>query len=306
MIKVNNVSKAFLIHHERNTTLFDNLRNIIKKDNSYEKLWALKDINLDIKKGEFIGVIGENGSGKTTLLKVIADILKPTKGNIKVNGSLTPFLELGIGFQEDLSVKDNIYLYGSIIGLEKEEINKKFNEIIKFSELEKFVDFKIKDLSTGMKVRLAFSIAIQTDPEILLIDEVLAVGDLWFQQKCFAKFRGFKENNKTILFVSHDINTIKRFCDRVLLLEQGKQIIFGDTNKAIIEYMNSIRKKYGLSEIDYLKKIMKKMDYEKERFKERVSILKRDNELKQAYILNVLNKIYSYIRKRLYVGNLNY
>ena len=239
MIEVNNVSKVFRMYNERTDSVFSIIGNIGKL-RRYRELWALRNISFRIKKGEFIGVIGENGSGKTTLLRVVAGILNPTKGNVKVYGKVTPFLELGLGFHDDLSGRENVYLYSQLMGLSKDEVDRKINDIVKFSELYDFIDAKLNTYSSGMKLRLAFSAAIQTDPDIMLVDEVLAVGDLRFQQKCFDVFKRFKSEKRTVLYVSHDINSVKTFCDKVLFLNNGRQVTIGKPEHVIEKYIYSV------------------------------------------------------------------
>lgn len=245
MIEVSNLSKLFRIHHEKRDTIFGSIKNIIQPLR-YEELWALRDISFKVNKGEFIGVIGENGSGKTTLLKLIANVLSPTKGYVKTFGKVTPFLELGLGFHDDLTGRENVYLYSRIMGLSKEEIDERIDNIIRFSGLRRFIDAKLNTYSSGMKVRLAFSTAVQTDSDIILVDEVLAVGDLNFQQKCYSVFRRFKKNQKTVLYVSHDMNSIKRFCDKAILLKKGRQVMFDYPECVINEYISSVTRKNKL------------------------------------------------------------
>ncbi|MFB0524157.1 MAG: ABC transporter ATP-binding protein [Phycisphaerae bacterium] len=220
MIALEEVTKIFYLPHDRRTTLRQGFVNILRK-NTYEELYALRDINLKVAEGEFLGIIGKNGAGKSTLLKVIARVLEPTSGTVSVNGTIAPFLELGVGFQGELTVKDNVLLYGALLGMSRQEIERKYGWIIDFSGLERFVDAKLKNLSAGMQVRLGFSITVSVESPILLVDEVLAVGDIDFQQKCYDCFEDFKKNRRTILFVSHDLNAVLRFCDRVILLENG-------------------------------------------------------------------------------------
>lgn len=220
MINLENVSKIFLLPHQRKTTLRQRFVGLFSK-NTYERFYALRDINLEVNKGEFVGIIGKNGSGKSTLLKLIAKVLEPASGKISVNGDVAPFLELGVGFQGDLSVRDNIFLYGALLGMSRREIADRYDWIMDFSGLERFVDAKLKNLSSGMQVRLGFSITIAVESPILLVDEVLAVGDIDFQQKCYKAFENFKKDGKTIVFVSHDLNAVQRFCDRVILLDNG-------------------------------------------------------------------------------------
>lgn len=235
-VKVEHLWKTFRIPHERRNTLFENIIGFFRP-NSYETFTVLKDINLEVERGECIGIIGDNGSGKSTLLKIIAKILRPTSGFVKVFGKLTPFLELGVGFQPELSVRENIRIYATIMGLPKKVIDDRIDDVIRFAGLERFEDAKLKNLSSGMQVRLAFSTAIQTDPDILLVDEVLAVGDMEFQQKCFRVFEDYRDSGVTILFVSHDLNAVRMLCDRTLLLSNGERVDFGDTNSIIDKYI---------------------------------------------------------------------
>ncbi len=239
MISLEGVNKVFLLPHDRKSTLRQRFVSIFKKS-TYEKLYALRDVNLKINEGEFLGIIGKNGSGKSTLLKLIARVLESTSGRITVNGNAAPFLELGVGFQWDLTVKDNIFFYGALLGMSRKEILEKYNWIIEFSGLERFVDAKLKNLSSGMQVRLGFSITVSVESPILLVDEVLAVGDLDFQQKCYDTFKNFKKNGRTIVFVSHDLDAVGKFCDRVMLLENGCTANMGDAAKVLPFYCKGI------------------------------------------------------------------
>ena len=220
MIHFEQVNKVFRLPHERKITLRQRFVSIFQK-NTYERFYALRDINFIVKQGEFLGVIGKNGSGKSTLLKLIAKVLEPTSGRVITKADVAPFLELGVGFQGDLTVKDNIFLYGALLGMNRKQITGKYGWIIEFSGLDRFVDAKLKNLSSGMQVRLAFSITVSIESPILLVDEVLAVGDIDFQKKCYDVFEKFKQTGKTIVFVSHDLNAVEKFCDRVILLENG-------------------------------------------------------------------------------------
>lgn len=235
-VEVEKLWKTFQIPHERRTTLFENLMGLMKP-NQYEKFTVLKDVNFQVEKGECIGIIGDNGSGKSTLLKIIANILRPSQGTVRVTGKMTPFLELGVGFQPDLTVRENIGVYGTVMGLSRKDIKDRIDEIIDFAGLGNFEDTKLKNLSSGMQVRLAFSTAIQTDPDVLLVDEVLAVGDMEFQQKCFDVFNMYRKEGVTILLVSHDLGSIRRFCDRTLLLGGGEQRAFGETGSVLDKYV---------------------------------------------------------------------
>lgn len=220
VIKIEGVSKTFRIPHQRYNSLKEHVVNFWRP-RTFEEFKALDDVSFEVKKGEFLGIIGRNGSGKSTLLKVIAGIYMPDQGRLKVHGGISPFIELGVGFNPELTARGNVYLNGVLLGLTRREINKKFDEIINFAELEKFVDQKLKNFSSGMQVRLAFSIAIQAHAEILLLDEVLAVGDANFQQKCFKVFEQLR-GKKTIVFVSHDLTNVEKFCNRVILMSQNK------------------------------------------------------------------------------------
>jgi lipopolysaccharide transport system ATP-binding protein len=235
-IEVEHLYKTFRIPHEKRTTIFETLTGAFKPP-TYETFHALKDINFTVEEGEALGIIGENGSGKSTLLKIIANILYPSSGKVTALKRITPFLELGVGFQFDLTAVENIKIYGTIMGMQKREINDKLDDIIEFAGLEKFRDTKIKNFSSGMQVRLAFSTAIQTNPEILLMDEVLAVGDMEFQQKCLDILSQYRKDGVTIVFVSHDLGSVRRFCDKTLLLNKGEQIVLGDTGDVIDRYV---------------------------------------------------------------------
>jgi ABC-type polysaccharide/polyol phosphate transport system ATPase subunit len=234
-IEVEHLSKVFRIPHEKKDTFFALVTGLFKPG-IYETLHALKDVSFSIEKGETFGVIGENGSGKSTLLKVIAGIFRPTGGTVKVHGIVTPFLELGIGFNWGFTAVENIYMYAAIMGLTKRETDEKVDSILQFAGLEKFRDTQVKHFSSGMYARLGFSTAIQTKPDILLLDEVLAVGDLEFQKKCLAVMRQFRNEGVTMVFVSHDLISIRNFCDRTLLLSHGNQVALGDTQAVIEQY----------------------------------------------------------------------
>jgi ABC-2 type transport system ATP-binding protein/lipopolysaccharide transport system ATP-binding protein len=201
-----------------------------------KKFLALDEISFKVSKGEIMGILGKNGSGKTTLLRTISGIYKPDKGKINLKGKLTPILHIGTGFHDELVAKDNVILAGMLAGLSKKEISNKINKILKFSELEEFSELKLKNYSTGMRARLAFSTALQTNPDILLVDEMLSVGDLAFREKSFTEFLKFKENKKTILFASHNLTSVSKICDRVLLLHHGKMIMVGKPTEVISKY----------------------------------------------------------------------
>jgi len=236
-IVVENVSKKFRIPHEKKTTVFQNIVGLIKRQLSYEEFWALKDISFQVQEGEAFGIIGRNGSGKSTLLKILAKVLYPDSGLITMNGKVASFLQLGVGFQSELTARENVYIYSSILGLSRKQVDKAYDEIIDFAELKKFENMKLKNFSSGMNVRLAFSTAIHAVPDTLLLDEVLAVGDEAFQKKCRDRMNQFKAEGKTIVFVSHSLETVKELCQRSMLLNEGRIVTTGDTEKVINDYL---------------------------------------------------------------------
>ncbi len=228
-VNIKNLKKYFHLPHEKEDSLKLKVINSFKKgrNKGHDEYKALNGINIEIKKGEFIGILGRNGAGKSTLLKIIAEIYQPTSGSIKVNGRLVPFIELGVGFNPNLSGRDNVYLNGAMLGFTRKEIDGMYDSIVDFAELRNFMDQKLKNYSSGMQVRLAFSVAIKADADILLLDEVLAVGDASFQKKCYDYFNLLKENKKTIIFVTHSMGLVKQFCTRAVLIENGKVTIDG-------------------------------------------------------------------------------
>jgi ABC-2 type transport system ATP-binding protein len=236
VIKVDNVSKAFKLPHEKQSSLKGMFVNVFKKTRSFERQSALKDISFEVKKGEFFGIVGRNGGGKSTLLKLIAGIYSPDIGIITVNGKLTPFIELGVGFNHELTGRENVYLNGALLGFSRNEMAVMYDDIVAFAELERFMDQKLKNYSSGMQVRLAFSIAIRAESEILVMDEVLAVGDAAFQKKCFDVFRELKNQGRTIILVTHDMSNVERFCDRVLVLNESKIMKIGTPQEAATIY----------------------------------------------------------------------
>jgi len=202
-----------------------------------ERFWALRDINLSINKGEAVGIIGANGAGKSTLLKILSQVTRPTEGEVLIRGKVGSLLEVGTGFHPELTGKENIYLNGSILGMKRAEIESKFDDIVKFSEVEKFLDTPVKRYSSGMYVRLAFAIAAHLEPEILIVDEVLAVGDAQFQKKCLGKMKDVSEEGRTVLYVSHNMKTVEALCDRTVLLSQGKMAMVGPTSEVTQHYL---------------------------------------------------------------------
>lgn len=230
MITIQNLTKSFKIPHQVTRTLFHKLTSALYSPYEYEELYALKDISLTVQKGEFFGIMGRNGCGKTTLLRVIAGIYRPTSGTCRVEAGIAPLLELGLGFQARLTCRDNIFINGALLGFSRGEIQSRYNDIMQFAELAKFADMSLDQLSSGMKVRLAFAIAIQSPAPIFLVDEVLAVGDVLFQEKCKEVFRAFKRQGRTVLFVSHDPDAVEEFCDRVVIMQEGKVVHEGSPN----------------------------------------------------------------------------
>jgi ABC-type polysaccharide/polyol phosphate transport system ATPase subunit len=238
-IEVVDVFKTFRIPHEQRAYLREYFLHPFRGV-TYEQNEALRGISFDVERGEFFGVIGPNGSGKSTLLRILAGIYVPDSGRVTVQGLLSPFIELGVGFNDELTARDNIRINGTLAGLSKSELDERFDEIVAFAELERFVDQRLKNYSSGMLVRLAYSIAIQIPFEVLLLDEVLAVGDQAFQEKCFATFDRFKQEGKTIVFVSHALDLVEQFCDRVMLLESGVPQIVGRPNDVVGLYRQHV------------------------------------------------------------------
>jgi ABC-type polysaccharide/polyol phosphate transport system ATPase subunit len=228
-----NVSKKFKRGHK--LLLKEAFLDIFRAQKQ-DDFWAVKDVSFEIEKGESVGIIGINGSGKSTILKLIAGVLVPTKGNIKINGKISPLIELGAGFHPELTGRENIYLNGTILGLTKKEVEDKFDEIVKFSGIEDFIDTPVKHYSSGMYMRLGFSIAINVEPDILLIDEILAVGDISFQKKCLDKMKEYHEKGVTIIFISHSMDLVKSFCEKTILIKEGKVIANGKTDKIVERY----------------------------------------------------------------------
>lgn len=233
-ISIHSVSKDFRLPHERRDSLKERMLSFRRV--SYDRFHALHDVNIEIKRGEFFGIVGRNGSGKSTLLKIIGGIYQPTAGSLRINGSLTPFIELGIGFNPELTGRENVYLNGAILGLTRKQVQAKYQEIVDFAELHKFMDQKLKNYSSGMQVRLAFSIAIQAHNDILLIDEVLAVGDTNFQRKCYNIFKDIKKSGRTVVFVTHDMSAVQEFCDRAMMIEDSRVVMVGKPREVALRY----------------------------------------------------------------------
>jgi ABC-2 type transport system ATP-binding protein len=238
VIQIKNVKKSFFLPHERHDTFIEYATKpwkLFKREG--EQYEVLKDIDMEIYPGEFVGIMGRNGSGKSTLLKIMAGIYEPTSGKVKINGSMVPFLELGVGFNPELTARENVYLNGIILGMKKSMLKEKYKEIVEFAELEKFMDMTLKNFSSGMQVRLAFSIAIMADADIYVLDEVLAVGDVAFQEKCFDIFKGYKKKGKTVVLVTHSPGAVERFCDRAVFLKDGRVHEYGSIDGAVKAYL---------------------------------------------------------------------
>lgn len=269
VIEVENLGKKYILsHRQEGRSQYRALRDVITDGTKSfgkrilspfgsepvitpdkEEFWALKDVSFEIKRGDRVGIIGRNGAGKSTLLKILSRITEPTTGRIKIQGRVASLLEVGTGFHPELTGRENIYLNGAILGMRKEEIHQKFDEIVDFSEVEKFLDTPVKRYSSGMYVRLAFAVAAYLEPEILIVDEVLAVGDAQFQKKCLQKMDSFSEGGeKTVLFVSHNLTAVERFCSNGLLLSHGKLIGQGDAGDILNQYMSSSEQFIPLSE----------------------------------------------------------
>lgn len=247
MVDVNNVSMRFNLGIEKGLSLKQLFIDLFNKEKRQQKrkreeFYALSDVTFKIKKGEVVGFVGSNGAGKSTLLKVVAGVMKPTKGKVHVKGNICPMIELGAGFDMELTARENIYLNGAILGYSKEFIESKFEEIVDFSELREFLDVPVKNFSSGMVARLAFSVATIVDPEVLIVDEILSVGDLAFQQKSEEKMRSMIGGGTTVLYVSHSLESIKSLCDSVVWLEHGKVIEQGDAKTVCKHYQESALK----------------------------------------------------------------
>ena len=231
VIEVDNISKSFKIHHDRHQTLKERLLH--PKSGTTELFSALNNVNFSIAEGETVGIVGHNGSGKSTLLKCICGVLQPSSGEIRLRGSLAALLELGAGFQGELSGRDNVYLYGAMLGFSRKMVDRIFDEVVAFSEIEQFIDTQVKFYSSGMYVRLAFAVAVSVSPDILVVDEVLAVGDERFQQKCIDRIKKFQEEGRSILLVTHNADQVRSLCDRAIVLDSGLMIADGQASEAL-------------------------------------------------------------------------
>lgn len=239
IIEVSNVSMRFNLASERVDSLKEYLIRLVSRKLFFEEFWALKDVSFQIRRGAVFGIIGLNGAGKSTLLKIIAGVLKPTKGNVIVKGTMAPLIELGAGFDLDLTARENIFLNGAILGYPKKFLLQKYDEIVEYSELAEFIDIPIKNFSSGMIARLGFAIATIVAPEILIVDEILAVGDIKFQQKCMETINGMMDAGTTVVIVSHSIEQIEEMCHEVLWIEKGVMKMIGETGRICDRYKAS-------------------------------------------------------------------
>lgn len=261
VIEVKGISKKYkiLTQTENKDTfmavMFDSIKGgFKKKKEDIGEFWALKDVNFTINKGDRVGIIGHNGAGKSTLLKVFSRITPPTEGEIKIRGRVSSLLEVGTGFNMELTGRENVYLNGSILGMSREEIDKKFNDIVEFSEVGKFIDTPVKRYSSGMFVKLAFAVSANLDPDILVVDEVLAVGDMKFQEKCLGKMSDVANDGRTVIYVSHSMRTIQQLCNRVIVMDHGQVIFDGDVDEGVKIYMNNTKEMELKNDLDTLKR----------------------------------------------------
>ena len=239
-IEVDNVSMKFSLSREKVDSLKDYIFKTIKREIQYNEFWALKNVTFTVEKGDRVGILGLNGAGKSTLLKVISGVFKPTEGHVEKHGKIVPLLELGAGFDPQYTGKENIYLYGAMLGYTKKFIDSKYDEIVEFSELQKFMDVPVKNYSSGMKSRLGFAIATVVEPKILILDEVLSVGDAKFRKKSEYKILSMFDSGVTVLFVSHSLEQVKRLCNKAMILEKGKLIAYGDIDPISEQYSEMI------------------------------------------------------------------
>lgn len=238
-VQVKNVKKSFFLPHHKNDSLKRAITQIFKKKDKGGKMFSpLNGVSFNVEKGDFFGILGRNGSGKSTLLKIISEIYQPTSGSVTHDGKIVSFIELGVGFKSELSGRENVFLNGALLGFSKAEVEAMYDDIVEFAELEKFMDQKLKNYSSGMKVRLAFSVAIRAKADILVLDEVLAVGDASFQKKCNDYFRTLKDDKKTVILVTHSMKAVRDFCTKAVVIEKGKVIYDGDADKAADTYLN--------------------------------------------------------------------
>ncbi|MEM6997324.1 MAG: ABC transporter ATP-binding protein [Patescibacteria group bacterium] len=238
MIRVEGLHKEFVLPNQKSDSIKKRITQIFKKrDGGHTYNKALDGISFDINRGDFFGIVGRNGSGKSTLLKIISEIYQPTSGSVTRRGSIVAFIELGVGFNPQLSGRDNVYLNGAMLGFDRAQVDEMYDDIVAFAELEKFMDLELKNYSSGMRVRLAFSIAIRADADVLVLDEVLAVGDKAFRAKCYNYFQNLKDNNKTIIFVTHSMPQVEKYCNKAILIENGKIAHEGSASEVAEKYL---------------------------------------------------------------------
>lgn len=253
-VDVRNIHKSFVLPHEKHSGVKQFIVNFSRSKKGYEHQHVLKGIDFTVEKGDFFGIVGRNGSGKSTLLKLLAGIYTPDKGDVRVDGVIVPFIELGVGFNPELTGRENVFLNGALLGFSRKEMEKKYPSIVQFSELSRFMDQKLKNYSSGMQVRLAFSIAIQAEGDILLLDEVLAVGDEAFQRKCFNYFEELKRKKKTVILVTHDMGSVERFCNKAIFIEDGELKLVGKPHKVAAAYSKSNDESYNAAQAILQKK----------------------------------------------------
>lgn len=302
IIELKNISKEFQIPHERRNSLKEYFLNFPRKAH-FDCFSALQNINLTINKGDWIGIIGSNGSGKSTLLKIIAGIYEPDGGSLNVGGKIVPFLELGVGFNPELSARDNIFLNGAILGMTRKKISEKFDEIVDFAGIRKFLDQKLKNFSSGMQVRLAFSIAMQSNGDIYLLDEVLSVGDYEFQQKTRKTFEDMKKENKTVILVSHDLESIKNICDKAVLLENGKIKTIGKPLSVINDYIETSDRFRWESEFTISSNFIDYENKNKNSINEKINALKKNLDEQSLELIDKIPKRFLYISSNNMISN---
>lgn len=243
-IEVKNIKKSFYLPHHKNDSLKSAITQVFKAREKGGKTFdALRDVSFNVEKGDFFGILGRNGSGKSTLLKIISDIYRPTKGSVRHDGKLVSFIELGVGFKAELTGRENVFLNGALLGFSKDEVAAMYDDIVSFAELEEFMEQKLKNYSSGMKVRLAFSVAIRARADILILDEVLAVGDAAFQRKCNDYFKTLKDDGKTVILVTHSMGAVREYCNKAVVVESGKIIFQGDADGAADKYLDLFKER---------------------------------------------------------------
>ena len=300
-IAINDIHKEFILPQSKNSSFKQSFVNIVKKNNKVTQK-VLDGITFDVHKGDFFGIVGRNGSGKSTLLKLLAGVYVPTSGDVQINGNLTPFIELGVGFNPELSGRDNVYLNGALLGFDRKQMDAMYDEIVDFAEIEPFMDQKLKNYSSGMQVRLAFSIAIKAKNEVLIFDEVLAVGDEAFQRKCLDVFETYKAEGQTVVLVTHDMETVRRFCNRAALIHYGDLKMVGDAKKIAEEYSKlntasivsdiekvSQTKSFEL-EIKYLDKNSKRKSDYKAGENMQISVISKEAILSDYFVINIYKR----------------